>query len=108
MEIKIKVNPYKFTKGIIWYYRTKQDLIQAMRPEFSIDCKFEYAYVYEKHRKVVSRTKIKSGKNKGKSKSEVIQPNHWIGYRYQFSKELLKLAGLKVEQGARTFKLVGV
>ncbi|MOA70389.1 hypothetical protein D3C78_1992350 [compost metagenome] len=48
---------------------------------------------------------ITKGKNKGKVESVVVREAHWEAYVYKFDIDLLKLAGLKLVQYERNFRL---
>jgi hypothetical protein len=64
-----------------------------------------YGYNLEKQRrKCVHKTKKKRSGEVVKY-SEPIRPNQWICYYYAFDYQILKLHGLRVKQGLRTFKL---
>ncbi len=57
-------------------------------------------YNLEKHRKVVKRTIVN-----GKKKSEIVSPNHWVGFVYDIPLELIQLMEIKVIQDSRTFRI---
>lgn len=70
---------------------------------------FVYGYNLEKQRrKCIHKTKTRTSRDGAKTTtrySEPIRPNQWVCYYYAFDYQMLKLLGLRVKQGVRTFKL---
>lgn len=64
-------------------------------------------YNLEKRRPVVATVTDKKLLKKG-VKRVVTTPGHWIAHVYDFPVALLKAAGLRVEQGPRTFKIKSI
>ena len=58
-------------------------------------------YSLEKRRKRVKRIMD----NNKTLRSEIISPDHWIGHYYDIPHSVIKALNLRVEQGARTFKI---
>lgn len=58
-------------------------------------------YSVEKRRKKVKRI-IKDNRTVF---SQVISPDHWIGYYYDIPYQVIKCLNLRIQQSARTFKI---
>lgn len=124
MEIKIKVKPQKrvvTNVAAVNMYAptasTKAALLRSVLTGFgSTWGEFGYGYTrfndentvrvvnLEKRRRVVKLVTDKKLLKKG-IKRQVVTPAHWVAYVYDFGIDVLHAAGLKVDQGARTFKL---
>jgi len=68
------------------------------------DRKNKFAVVVN-YQKVNRKTRQVKNVNTGKTKSTVLRKKHWIVRRYDISIDLLRLAGLKVIQMPRYFKI---
>lgn len=125
MELRIKVNPVTHTNpGYTRYYRSRDDILSSITyhlcQSYSKHSDGAYTPVLnskrsigqvagihlEKRRKKVARVLITKGSKKGKYKSEIIHPAHWVGKVYYFDEALLKAANVKIVQHARHFDIV--
>lgn len=120
MELKIKVKPIHYKERFFGLYRTKDELEAIVRNNgyqafgslysgfVSRDGKTVFGVNYEKFRRKTERRVVTNGKNKGKIESVVVREAHWEAYVYRFDLELLRLAGLKLIQGSRNFRLESI
>lgn len=120
MELKIKVKPVHHKTRMFGVYRTKNELEAHIRQNgyqafgslysglVSRDGKTVFGVNYEKFRRKTERRVVTKGKNKGKTESVVTREAHWEAYVYRFDVELLRLAGLKLIQGTRNFRLESI
>lgn len=125
MELRIKVNPVTYTyPGYARYYRSRDDILTSitynLRQSYSKHSKNAYTPTLnsksvisqvagihlEKRRKKVARVLITKGSKKGRYKTEIIHPAHWVGKVYYFDEALLKAANVKIVQHARHFDIV--
>ena len=68
----------------------------------ALETKTVRVYSLEKRRKRVKRIMD----NNKTLRSEIISPDHWIGHYYDIPHSVIKALNLRVEQGARTFKII--
>lgn len=116
MKLTLTVKPTKYVA------RTKDDLMRKMkmagyssssmfgdsRYAYSLNSKdpidgFIMVYTCQKYRPKFKQTKDSRGITKSSKK---VFHGYWEGHVYRIPKAFLQAAGLKVEQGLRTFKLV--
>lgn len=125
MQIKIKIQPKKryvtsFTSNRMYVpvRSTKKELIGDLVRSFRVswtnyaesaycnggsygDYETVRAFHLEKRRKKVEIKKTKKG-----TVRTVVSPAHWVATYYDIPVYVLQVAGLKVVQGERNFKLV--
>jgi hypothetical protein len=94
MIITLKVKPvYVSANGMCRVFKTKQAILEYInlywthRSSGQLSAPPKIGYNLEKRNAVIKRTKIKSGKNKGKSKSEIIKESQWVAWIYSFPKD---------------------
>lgn len=122
MQIAVNIKPQIVTAPNVFgsgiRRSTKRDVINAIRgsswspvyPNSGSGLQRDHGgdtirvYNLEKRRPVVATVTDKKLLKKG-VKRVVTTPGHWIAHVYDFPVELLKAAGLRVEQGPRTFTI---
>lgn len=86
---------------------TRSDAIPSVVKLSAYSCYGDVVYGYnleKQRRKCIHKTKKKRNGEVVKY-SKPIRPNQWVCYYYAFDYQMLKLLGLRVKQGVRTFKL---
>lgn|SRR5574343_64447 len=120
MEIRLKLKPVVYDKTNSGLYKTKKQLLNAMKHDAigisyskyysgvkkSVNGEYVMAYSLNKFRHKSKEVLKPQARGKFKKVREVIREAHWVGYKYKIPVALLEAGNIKVVQHARHFDII--